>query len=278
MSNKKKDYYTICRTTRSYNFYKYMDPQWLEEFIAKDIIKATELSTVNDPLEWRPAFNNQQEAHAWDTQPPHPVHVLCLSSKISSSAMWGHYALAHRGISLALNIPLNFHEDTFNTTHNLHTNARSYPIGQLGKGCPFLMKVTYSPTRATHTPANPISTTYRIISEKGPDWAAESEYRIHISDRNLRHKPDGTPIYTGLRKYLTGIILGVKCSPETEQHIRTILQKHNRNIPVVRATLHLTEHRIIAPPYQDTDTAELDSWTIDNHLPPQLTTANPQAN
>lgn len=265
MSQKKKALYELERTTRPYTFYKYMPAKWLAEFLAQDTLKATELATVNDPLEWRPQFADPTQETAWQQhqQQASPIHVLCLSSKISTTAMWGHYADAHKGVALAFSLPLGVHDDDSNTRHNLHPTARCYPIGRLKKGTTWLMKVTYTPTRPPIDPKNSAGTAHKLITSKGTDWTAESEYRILLGN-NIKHKQDGTPVYIGMSKHLSGIILGTACPAETENEIRAQLKKHNLNIPVVRASLHLTDYRIIAPPFEDTNTQELDNWTLNS--------------
>lgn len=269
MSQKKKALYELKRTTRPYRFYKYMESRWLSDLLLHDQIKVTYLSTINDPLEWLPQFENRQSEQAWQQQmQSNPIPVLCLSSRISTTAMWGHYADAHKGIALAFHLPLNFHEPDFNTRHHLSAESHAYPIGALGKSCHWLMKVTYTSTRPTFDPAAPITALYNLISTKGPDWASESEYRIRLRG-GISHKSDGTPICRGMRKYLSGIILGIHTPTETEQEIRALVTQAKLDLPIIRAEKHLTDYSIIAPPFVDTDTHELDNWTIDNHLKAQ---------
>lgn len=276
--SQKKAYYKVARTTRTYRFYKYMEPRWLADLLLHDQIKVTHLSTVNDPLEWQPQFETREQETQWQQQlTSHPIPVLCLSSRISTTAMWGHYAAAHKGIALAFDLPLNFHMDNFNKKQNLLPESRAYPIGALGKSCHWLMKVNYTATRPPYSPAaNPITTLYHLISCKGQDWANESEYRIRLSG-GISHKSDGTPICRGMRKYLSGIILGLNTPPETELEIRNLVAQSKLDLPIIRASRHLTDYSIIAPPFQDTDIEELDNWTILNYQAEQNHRAKPQS-
>ncbi|MBQ9835103.1 MAG: DUF2971 domain-containing protein [Akkermansia sp.] len=262
MSRRKEEFYKFIRQPRTFTFYKYMEVKWLAEFIKKDIIKATELAKVNDPLEWRPQFNNKIQEETWDKQPSSHIHVLCLSSKISTTAMWGHYADKHAGVCLAFSIPLHVHDDELNIRHQLSPEARCYPIKRLKKNNNWFMKVTYTNIRPKFDINDISSTNYRLVTNKGSDWEYESEYRILLNN-GISYKKDGTPVYRGMRKFLSGIILGVKSSHETEELVKKIIDEACLKIPIVRAKLHLYNYSIIAPPFEDANTAEIDNWTLD---------------
>lgn len=242
-----------------------MQVRWLEEFLRDDTLKLTELSTVNDPLEAIPAHCTLEKIQQLEQSTQTHLKVLCLSTRISSSAMWGYYADNHRGVSLAFNLPLNFHLDTFNEKYKLPPTARAYPVKTLSKENPWLTKVNYLPTRVAPDSKNPVRALYGLFTQKGTDWQHEKEYRI-VFNRNIKHKSDGTPVCCGMRKFLSGIILGINTTQKTEATIRQQLATAKlTNIPLIKAKVHPTEYKIIASPFEDTNIEDLDNWTILNY-------------
>ena len=254
----------LLQHTKIFRFYKFMETRWVKEFLLNDTIKATALSKANDPLEWLPSFENRDEEENWHKKVKSQSHVLCLSSKISESSMWGHYAAAHKGACVAFDLPLCFSSDKFAKQNGLPITIRSYSIGELKTTSPLLFKVHYLQTRPLFNHRNILSTTYLLISSKGQGWSSESEYRI-IADNSLYKESEEISVFKGFRKYLSGIILGLNTPPKTEQEIRDLVAQSKLDLPIIRASLHLTDYSIIAPPFQDTDIEELDNWTILNY-------------
>lgn len=256
--------------TKNITLYKYIHSNHLENILRTGKIKVTQLSHSNDPLEFLPAFpsQNADTQNAWLT----PMHnyeplVICLTTKISSPAMWGHYADSHKGICIAFEIPIEKHIETTRILLELPQSSRIYKC--LGTQ---LLKVFYSDHRAPYfnhqIPSSSIKAKgviARCIIAKSSEWSYEQEYRLLVDNKTL-HPDNGMLFDSELSKYISGIILGNKCNL-SETYIERVLSISNpssKPIKIKRAKFSDTLFKIEAEDFKDTNVHQLDTWMADN--------------
>jgi len=149
-----------------------------------------------------------------------------------SMLMWGHYCSAHRGIVIGFN--------------------RSWVWFQGPKG---LRPVTYVRDRVIwDTSVKPGSvkefqTAKQMVFSKNADWAYEKELRQMFLLKGLRKRalPDGRAgHFLPLKpEAIKSVVLGLRCSKETENTVRTALVRSGlSHVSVRRAVLHVSKFAV----------------------------------
>lgn len=222
----------MSTTIKNINFereiilYKYISAETLESIIQDGKIKATQLSYSNDPMEFLPSFNSEEDYCTWNQTINNcePL-VICLSSKMSSPAMWGHYTDGHKGLCLAFKFKIEPYKDTPFDSLELSKDHAIYSCLDT-----LLFKVVYSKLRTLNANDEIKNTDHRIkgvifrcIASKSDEWTYEQEYRLLIQKINhLLTVRNGMFFYSGMHKFLTGIIIGRQCK-FSDKYIATLL-------------------------------------------------------
>lgn len=244
----------------------YTSAEYLEDNLRNGHIVLTEIAKSNDPFEYLPSTMDTLNKHTasvedmegakTDTRElvsareQRPPLIACLSTTMSSGAMWGHYANEHKGVCLVFEIPV-------------YTSAR--------EGCFPIVPVKYKRNRVYigNFPDDDAEEQeefrYSMLAMKGEDWNYEREFRIlvtrsiqlcrdfekeHIEFRGNKY------FFDGLMGYLKGIILGIKC-PLREEEVQFLLEKFSYNNVIVNSgEIHLTEFKVYADGFEDMHDAE----------------------
>lgn len=245
---------------RTIRLYHYIAAEHIETILRDRKIKLTDVNKTNDPLEFCPTFfQDEPKSLSRDLKylggmhylngfkEKHPFLVLCLSTRITSSAMWGHYASNHKGACLVFDVPV------FNL--QIRNNITYGSFEKLG--IPFI-KVLYTRNR-TNIPENSFLAQRdehyinlrECIAIKGMDWAYEQEYRIDLSDAGIKDGvtvKNGMFFYSTIMKYLKGVVLGMKCDLSVD-YIKRLVD--DQVFAVERAEIHPTQTEISCGEFSD---------------------------
>lgn len=220
--------------------YHYMPAKYAEEFLRKDEIKLCDLTKSNDLCEFSPiirAFHNNRkeisialkgEELVASFKQRCPMLAFCCSTRISSSAMWGHYASNSTGVCLAFDFPvvgLHFQDGVV--------------MGKIeGKDEIQFHKVKYTDERMIIPAEECIKgdgAIYRLLdsamSYKSTDWSYEQECRlVFFVERGMDNVVASGDKYfaKGLRKYLSGIIMGPR-SDLSDMYLRAVANEINES-------------------------------------------------
>lgn len=246
---------------RTIRLYHYIAAEHIETTLKNRKLKLTDVSKTNDPLEFCPTFFQDEPQslsrdlkylggmHYLNTfKEKHPFLVLCLSSRITSSAMWGHYASNHKGACLVFDIPV------FNLQIRNDILYGSFDKPHI----PFL-KVNYTKHRINIPEESFLAQTNEqyinlreCIAIKGKDWEYEQEYRIDLSDAGIKEGvsvENGLFFYSTIMHYLSGVVLGVK-SELSADYVKRLLN-NDSNISIERAYIHPTLTEIFCGAFTD---------------------------
>ena len=251
--------------------YHYMPAKYAEEFLRKDEIKLCDLTKSNDLCEFSPRvgglaekdllYRLKFENHRANFSARNPMLVLSFSSRVSSSAVWGHYADQNKGICLVFEF----------FVENLHEQY-GVIMGTIPDISAQFHKVTYTDTRFEI----PVSAYMRgdeeifsylcsAISHKSTDWSYEKEFRlVFYVDEESRSVivKDELFFALGLRKYLVGVVMGARCQM-SDLYLKAVLRevasvnidrnlkKRLSNIKIARAKIDELQMNIQALPYKD---------------------------
>ena len=203
--------------------YHYMPAKYAEEFLREDKIKLCDISKSNDLCEFTPKMvEDEKTVEAYMAaiisdnvlatfKASKPPLVLSFSTRISSSAMWGHYADTNTGVCLAFDFPI----ENLKVQHGVLTGTVK------GFHDILFQKVRYAENRF-EMPASKFIHQEKMVSEilcsaaayKALDWEYEKECRIvgFITKDTENIYAENEKFYMrNLRKFLAGVILGPKC-------------------------------------------------------------------
>lgn len=234
--------------------YKFIKAEHTELCIANGSIVATELGFSNDPLENSPAFESeeiQQKKETWKiVQERLLPRIVCLTSRISVSAMWGHYADQHKGVVLAYN--LNRLQE-FASDKGLYVYKSVYQNQRIQISDKELHLLQENDAESIEGFQEELKTKLlKLRAQKSEDWKYEQEVRLDVSDSQDVYPCNGQWIFKNLRDCLSGVILGKNCTLR-ESYIRKLLQYHGytSNIQVERARESLTDLVIETNSFKD---------------------------
>ena len=213
-----------------------------------DRIKLCELSKSNDICEFSPVIQAdtkdendrylalQSEEIITSFKIKAPMLALSCSTRVTSSAIWGHYADNSKGVCLAFDFPVtDFGEQDGIVTGKI-----------VGDDTILFHKVLYEDARlvilARECRGNDEAVYRKImsaISRKSTDWSYEKECRlIFLPEKTTSNVAVENGMYfaLGLRKYLQGIIMGPRCDI-SNFYFKTLVKE----IPQKKESNHLAE-------------------------------------
>ncbi|MEE1288542.1 MAG: DUF2971 domain-containing protein [Bacteroidaceae bacterium] len=256
--------------TKTFRFYHFIGAEYVEDFFRSDLLKVTQLGHSNDYFEFKPGFGNHQVESAWNlcVKGAEPC-VVCLSTRMSSPVMWGHYGKSGKGACLVFDIPLskrsNFRKSVFAPEKEIYAyliEAIQQPIA----------KVSYINSRLIinrmlpHDSDEMNTLVTELACSKAKDWEYEKEYRIIVKDRCLSAK-NGNLFFSGMMQFCSAVLLGWD-SPISRAYLSAVLREENRkDVCVVDVYPSLTKCEISScccngELYQDTSVEDLDAWGI----------------
>lgn len=200
--------------------YIYMTYENMLKVLAGGALKVRTIDECNDPYEFMPAG---PEGKAF--QEIYELGFICFSSLYNSGAMWGHYGDKHQGACLEFTFPL-ISSFPYEEENDFQYHILDIPVDMKEFSSPpvryavtnrwLLLDMIYRKERAPFGWALTVSGSEGVCDidkayvTKDPAWGYEQERRIVL------------PLYRGkefvscFHKYLTGIILGIKCRKDAE--------------------------------------------------------------
>lgn len=220
--------------------YYYMKAEYLEPFLKTHELKLTNLADTNDPFEFFPTLNIVDASVNMPGDFAHMLHVIdnfsrdmpmlamCLSRLITSPQMWGNYADSHKGVCLVFDLSLS----------EIVLNGEVI-CGMLPNEIQFA-KVHYSKERLAFNKAElgldgkkgtDWQKLWKAIAYKGECWEHEQEYRLIFfpDKKKLYTQREGLFFTDALFKFLSGIILGVRC-PLSQLYVESIIKDEIKHI------------------------------------------------
>lgn len=261
---------SIARYPKKFRFYHFLGAEYVENFFRKEMLKVTQLGHSNDYFEYKPGFLNPNVEHDWNIaiKGGEPC-VVCLSTKMSSPVMWGHYGKRGKGACLVFDIPLlersPLRKFAFDNTRDFYAymiDALHLPIVKVSYTDKRLM-INRMPPSGTQEFSNVL---IEIASSKTLDWQYEEEYRIIVDTKFLIAR-NGNFFFKGMFQFCTAVLLGWEC-PISRAYLSAVLREEKReDVRVVDVHPSLTKCEITScvcdgELYQDTSVVELDAWGI----------------
>jgi hypothetical protein len=162
--------------------------------------------------------------------------ILCLTRDPVSILMWSHYGRNHTGFAVEFDyrFATSFNDD--NSEYVLENKLLTVPVA-------------YTDTRPEFKSLSEINSPYHGFLEKASCWAYEKEERsiVPVGNRNISFDPS----------LVSAVLLGARCSNETEDEINCAVDLHNKNteaaISIYNLKLHDSRYRLTIPghPYFD---------------------------
>lgn len=255
------------RETKTFRFYHYISAKYVEDFLRTGLLKTTQLGHSNDYFEYKPGFASPNVEWVWN----HAIKgnepcVVCLSAKMSSPVMWGHYGERGKGVCVVFDIPLD-HRAILRRSHdNVEKEFYAYSAENSDIR---IVKVLYGNQRVVipEIPEDELGgLLMEIACSKPLDWQYEHEYRVIVDTNSLIAK-NGYFFYGGMLQYCSAVLLGWDC-PVTNAYISAVLKEAGRqNIRVVDTYPSLNRFEICScicegESYKDTSVSELDAWGV----------------
>lgn len=208
--------------------YYYTRPEFLESILTKDGMKVSITGAGNDPLEgdfasdrdWDSIDNSKKSKAIMKMQNLKGMlkdrimgRVFCLSGRVSSPLMWGHYAAGYTGACLAFKFDIKEDKNIINNLHTIQYIDQRIDI----EDCIYEEndKIYLNLSLARH---------YACFT-KISDWSYEREFRLLLGSDNEENPEnpeksknpnitirDGMLFSDYLMPYLDGVILGPRCS------------------------------------------------------------------
>lgn len=137
----------------------------------------------------------------------HALNYSCLSEDPSNILMWSHYAAAHKGIVIGLNLDVN-------TKYNI--KAIQYVKTILKTNFILLLDYVFVEKNSEN-----IEFVQNIFSIKATCWEYEKEWRIW---------PNGKERYINYQiNQIDSVYFGLRCPDETKTLVKSILRGHSVN-------------------------------------------------
>lgn len=245
---------------RSFRFYHFIKAEYVEDFLRTGRLKVTQLGHSNDCFEFRPAFSSLEVEKEWedsicDAEPC----AICLSARMSSPVMWGHYGDKGKGVCLVFDIPVEkWRNPKFSYLFQIY--GIQLPLG----------KVQYSNEQYTIDKVPPITSVAmndlvtNLACTKAIDWKYEQEYRVIIPECMLQ-ADKGCLFYSGLKQYCTAVLLGWEC-PYTRLYMERVKTIYGMDRVWILSTYPSRErfeicvNNLNGQDYSDTDGSLLETW------------------
>ncbi len=190
------------------HFHQCMNPKYVKLFyytsasvackIIKDgMLKGTDPYNTNDPFEFFPAGNRKLAIDKMDAQ------ILCFSTKVTSAALWGHYAEQHKGVCFVFSIPLIAYFGS--TNNNCHWRIASHKETKPIKNCLYMVEYCSDRWKFGFHPSE------SALCSKDVSWQWENEIRMICDASDCDYVDDeNRKFYKFPMEYLESIICGVK--------------------------------------------------------------------
>lgn len=217
---------TVSTWANSITLYKYMSCEAFEATIKTWSLKACLPYEANDIMELTPQAVSEKSLYINTPNTPQksPPPFLCFSRKITTPAMWGHYADSGKGVCLVFCFPVTKspwkHDEKATGTLEFSSAISKKLENQTKKKreYSFLAAVTYKEERETAAeniigkPLTDVTDWFcRLISTKGKSWEYEDEVRL-ISDYQYADKTEnGRVLFSWPMNYLLGVVTGPNC-------------------------------------------------------------------
>lgn len=232
-----------CTSDERITLYLYTSWENAEKIFEQWELKATIPHQTNDPFEFIPAKNSPFQPDIADER-KNPFCLLCFSSVLTSSALWGHYADKHQGVCLEFNFPIKSKPLKKNEKGELLNGLVLFHRIATGTACALLNKVVYSDKRvASNASSNPainfVSEEYmvysdaveKLMSTKDESWAFEQEYRLILSHRDATSLRNGMIFYSPPLIHLQNVYVGIRAKHTVHyigNYIRKTLDRHEK--------------------------------------------------
>jgi|GEM_PF-2187996 len=245
-----------------FRFYHYIKSEYVEPFLRTGLLKVTQLGHSNDYFEFKPGFSSLKVEKEWrNTILGGEPCVICLSTRMSSPVMWGHYGDKGKGACLVFDLPI----EKGGNPHlpDLH---RIYGI-QLPLG-----KVRYPKEQHIIDKVPPISSSAmnelvtKLACTKAKDWEYEQEYRVFVPEDFLQ-ADNGKLFCSGLLQYCSAVLLGWECplSRLYMERVKTLCGITSMWILSTQPSkdkFEICVSNLNGQDYADTDGSLLDEWVI----------------
>lgn len=264
---------------RTFRFYYYTKAEHLEYILRTGNLKVTQLGHSNDPFEYKPVLKDEEEESKWDLwMPTMAPCTVCLSARMSSPVMWGHYAEHGSGICLVFDLPLRTIRDDFKQQFANDDNYKVYwCLSREGKSFS-LHEVVYTDDRLRlnkvrdylQSQTQRVNNFFKFFATKSTDWSYEKEFRVMVCE-NALHAEKGLLFTNILKEYLTGIILGHQCT-YSYTYVKTLLKEtNNEAICVSKARLSPTHYKIVVSSldlklFEDSSIEDLHAFYYKNRI------------
>ena len=243
-----------------FRFYHFIKSEHVEVFLRTGLLKVTQLGHANDYFEFKPGFSCLDIESEWQNT----IHgsepcVICLSTRMSSPVMWGHYGDKGKGVCLVFDIPIE------KGGNPLASDLYCIYGSQL-----LLGKVQYPTEQYVIDKIPPMGSSAmnelvaKLACIKAKDWEYEQEYRVIVPERFLQ-ADNGKLYYPGLLQYCSAVLLGWEC-PLTRlymERVKTLCGIENVWILSTLPAKDKFEIRVCnlnGQDYTDTDGTLLDAW------------------
>ncbi|MDO5464824.1 MAG: DUF2971 domain-containing protein [Akkermansia sp.] len=219
--------------------YHYIKAEHLESFLDTGMLKLTDITRTNDPIEFMPTYMGPSPADYYllmnilnQFRSKSPFLILSLSRLMSSPSIWGTYADSHKGVCLVFDFEV----------YDVENNGFCKFSDKIN-----LLKINYSPWRlmlesqqfgidrdengGLNYTRPDYCKLYSSLACKGLDWQYEQEYRLDFSALTAEDGlivKDNMFFYKGLFPYLKGIMLGVACNMST-RYVGLLVEKYRKS-------------------------------------------------
>lgn len=206
--------------------YKYVSAEGAKNIIEFGEIWLKDGSDFNDPFELLVTDSKNGTVKRIKG-----LRILCLTSGQTNRLMWAHYANEHKGVCLAIEVPV----DLVYAVCYTKTRTKSDNVDNIYKN------------HKSHAKKNLIKEYHELSKNKKIGllkdgfWSYENEYRI-IFEKNEKHKDyysDGIP---RLKIKITTVYLGAKMEKKEKETIVKLCKK--KTIPIKEIQLSKTEYKM----------------------------------
>lgn len=257
--------------------YHYMPSKFAEQFLREDKIKLCDLSVSNDLCEFAPTIQTEDgvvrdllfcakgDEILSSFKRRCTMAVLSCSTRITSSAVWGHYADNSKGVCLVFDFPVSDLHEQYGVVMGRLADNENIQFHKI-KYTDDKLVITVNECRKSGE--KPPAKLNSAISYKSVDWLYEKECRlvffVERDGSNLIVR-DGMYFALGLRKYLSGMVMGARCNL-SDMYMRAVVNEINEEdsleelsdklyqpFGVSRAEMDHTKLRICVHGYEDYD-------------------------
>lgn len=219
--------------------YHFASAKYLIPSIREKRLKLSTFQNLNDPYEVMPIMYDKMGNFAQAGMVRQHIQnmlkdagLLCMSSNVESSVMWGNYADRHKGVAYEFHFEQQANERLIHVT---------YDGG----------RVVFSEDMNLHDEKQLDDFFKILLGRKAGGWIYEAETRwvFPISRGKVKVMVDENGlIFTPLPEELKRIILGVDCPLFEDIVGRTVVEHGLKDISVTRARLSDRDFNIIVDP------------------------------